>query len=60
VYPFERFSEDAKKVLTVSQEEAQRAHHSYIGTEHLLVALLRVEDEGEASGRGTPRPRRRR
>jgi hypothetical protein len=40
VYPFERFSEDAKKVLTHAQAEAERAHHSYIGTEHLLLALL--------------------
>jgi hypothetical protein len=45
VYSFERFSEDAKKVLTVSQEEAERAHHSYIGTEHLLIALVRVESQ---------------
>jgi hypothetical protein len=45
VHPFERFSDDAKKVLTISQEEAERAHHSYIGTEHLLVALLLVESQ---------------
>jgi ATP-dependent Clp protease ATP-binding subunit ClpC len=48
VYPFERFTERAKKVLTLAQEEAERSHHSYIGTEHLLLALLR-EDEGLAS-----------
>jgi ATP-dependent Clp protease ATP-binding subunit ClpA len=41
VYPFERFAEDAKKVLTLAQEEAERSHHSYIGTEHLLLGLLR-------------------
>jgi hypothetical protein len=45
VYSFGRFSDDAKKVLTVCQEEAERAHHSYIGTEHLLIALLRVESQ---------------
>ena len=46
MYPFERFTEDAKKVLTLAQEEAERSQHSYIGTEHLLLALLR---EPEAS-----------
>jgi hypothetical protein len=44
VYPFERFTERAKKVLTLAQEEAERSHHSYIGTEHLLLGLLRQED----------------
>src|SRR5438105_10288320 len=47
MYPFERFSERAKHVLTLAQEEAERAHHSYIGTEHLLLGLLR-EDRGIA------------
>ena len=45
MYPFERFSEDAKKVLTRAQTEAERARHSYIGTEHLLLALLDVDAE---------------
>jgi ATP-dependent Clp protease ATP-binding subunit ClpA len=44
MYPFERFTERAKKVLTLAQEEAERARHSYIGTEHLLLALLREGD----------------
>jgi ATP-dependent Clp protease ATP-binding subunit ClpA len=43
MYPFERFNEDAKKSLTLAQEEAERASHSYIGTEHLLLGLLRVQ-----------------
>ena len=47
MYPFERFTERAKKVLTFAQEEAERSHHSYIGTEHLLLGLLR-EREGLA------------
>src|SRR5438874_7471439 len=47
MYPFERFTERAKKVLTLAQEEAERSHHSYIGTEHLLLGLLR-EREGLA------------
>ena len=46
MYPFERFTERAKKVLTLAQQEAERSHHSYIGTEHLLLGLLR---EGEGS-----------
>jgi ATP-dependent Clp protease ATP-binding subunit ClpA len=43
MYPFERFTDDSKRVLTLAQEEAQRSHHSYIGTEHLLLGLLRHE-----------------
>src|ERR1700680_3846378 len=43
MYPFERFNEEAKRTLTLAQEEAERSHVSYIGTEHLLLALLRVE-----------------
>ena len=49
MYPFERFTERAKKVLTLAQEEAERSHHSYIGTEHLLLGLVR---EGEGVGAG--------
>jgi len=44
VYPFERFAEEAKKVLTLAQEEAERSQHSYIGTEHLLLGLLRNQE----------------
>jgi ATP-dependent Clp protease ATP-binding subunit ClpA len=44
MYPFERFTARAKKVLTLAQEEAERAHHSYIGTEHLLLGLMREGD----------------
>jgi ATP-dependent Clp protease ATP-binding subunit ClpA len=44
VYPFERFTERAKKTLTLAQEEAERSHHSYIGTEHLLLGILRNQD----------------
>jgi ATP-dependent Clp protease ATP-binding subunit ClpA len=44
MYPFERFTERAKKVLSLAQEEAEKAHHTYIGTEHLLLALLREKD----------------
>jgi ATP-dependent Clp protease ATP-binding subunit ClpA len=48
VYPFERLTERGKKVLTLAQEEAERSHHSYMGTEHLLLGLLR-EGEGLAA-----------
>jgi ATP-dependent Clp protease ATP-binding subunit ClpA len=44
VYPFERFTEGAKQALTLAQEEAERSHHSYIGTEHLLLGLMRREE----------------
>lgn len=43
MYPSERFTEDAKQALTLAHEEAVRSHHSYIGTEHLLLGLVRVE-----------------
>ena len=42
MYPFERFTADAKRVLTLAQEEAERSHHSYIGTEHILLGILRL------------------
>jgi len=45
---FEKFTERARRVLTLAQEEAQHLNHSYIGTEHILLGLLR-EDEGVAA-----------
>ncbi len=48
MYSFERFTERAKKVLTLAQQEAERSHHSFIGTEHLLPGLL-IEGEGIAA-----------
>jgi ATP-dependent Clp protease ATP-binding subunit ClpC len=44
VYPFERFTNTAKKILTLAQQDAEGTHHSYIGTEHILIALLTLED----------------
>src|SRR5258705_12491332 len=41
---FDKFTERARRVLTLAQEEAQRFNHNYIGTEHLLLGLVRVED----------------
>jgi ATP-dependent Clp protease ATP-binding subunit ClpA len=45
---FERFTERARKVVVLAQEEARNFNHNYIGTEHLLLGLLR-EDEGVAA-----------
>jgi ATP-dependent Clp protease ATP-binding subunit ClpA len=39
--PFDRFDESGKRVLGLAQDEAVRHNHNYIGTEHLLAALLR-------------------
>lgn len=41
---FEKFTERARKVLTLAQEEAKRFNHNYIGTEHLLLGLLDMKD----------------
>jgi hypothetical protein len=41
---FHKFTDRARRVLTVAQEEAQRFRHNYIGTEHLLLGLLREGD----------------
>ena len=38
---FDKFTERARKVLSLAQEEAQRFQHNYIGTEHLLLGLVR-------------------
>lgn len=45
----ERFTQRARRVLSLAQEEAERMQHSYIGTEHLLLGLMR--EEGGVAGR---------
>ena len=45
---YEKFSERARRVLSLAQEEAQRFNHNYIGTEHILLGLVR-ETEGVAA-----------
>jgi ATP-dependent Clp protease ATP-binding subunit ClpC len=45
---FEKFSERARRVLSLAQEEAQQFKHNYIGTEHILLGLVR-ESEGVAA-----------
>jgi len=45
----ERFTQRARRVLSLAHEEAERMHHNYIGTEHLLLGLMR--EEGGVAGR---------
>ena len=45
---FEKFSEEARRVLSLAQEEAQRFNHNYIGTEHVLLGVVR-ESDGSAA-----------
>jgi ATP-dependent Clp protease ATP-binding subunit ClpC len=40
-YPFEQFTQDSKRTLVLAQEEAERARLGFIGTEHLLLGMLR-------------------
>lgn len=44
---WDRFTQRARKVLSLAQEEAERLNHSYIGSEHVLIGLL-LEDGGVA------------
>jgi ATP-dependent Clp protease ATP-binding subunit ClpA len=46
---FQRFTERARQVIVLAQEEARALKHDYIGTEHILLGLLR-EKEGVAAG----------
>jgi ATP-dependent Clp protease ATP-binding subunit ClpC len=41
---FERFTDRARRVVVLAQEEARTLHHDYIGTEHILLALIREGD----------------
>lgn len=45
---FHKFTDRARKVLSLAQEEAQRFNHHYIGTEHILLGLVR-EGQGVAA-----------
>jgi hypothetical protein len=45
---FNQFTDRARRVLTLAQDEAQRFNHNYIGTEHLLLGLVR-DGEGVAA-----------
>src|SRR5215210_2897105 len=45
---YERFTDRARKVMQLANQEAQRFHHEYIGTEHMLLGLIK-EGSGVAS-----------
>jgi len=42
--PFGRYTVDARKALAFARAEAERLDHNWIGTEHLILGLLRVDD----------------
>jgi ATP-dependent Clp protease ATP-binding subunit ClpC len=44
----DRFTQRARRVLSLAHQEAERLHHNYIGTEHLLLGLI-LEEGGVAS-----------
>ena len=39
---FNRFTERARKVIVYAKEEARRFNHDYIGTEHILLGLIKL------------------
>src|SRR5436853_337555 len=41
---FERFTDGSRRVVVLAQEESRLLRHDHIGTEHLLLGLLRVDD----------------
>jgi hypothetical protein len=60
---FDKFTDEARRVLTYAQDEAQRLDHNYIGTEHFLLGLVREEESVaahvlKAMGIGLPDVRR--
>lgn len=58
----ERFTDQAQQVLAFAEEEAHRLNHDYVGTEHLLLGLVRQQDAPasrilDSLGVGLPRAR---
>src|SRR5918998_4128038 len=47
-WAFERFTRRARQIVVLAQEEAEALGHTRVGTEHLLLGLLRSEDEAVA------------
>ena len=43
---FERFTTDARQAVVLAQEEAVALHHGWIGTEHVLLGVLRADGDG--------------
>ena len=54
---FERFTNNARQVVVVAQEEARRLKHNYIGTEHLLLGLLDDRAASPKVDQGFPQAR---
>src|ERR1700735_1580548 len=48
---FERFTDRARRVVVLAQEEARMFNHDYVGTEHILLALIREEGGVAAQAR---------
>jgi ATP-dependent Clp protease ATP-binding subunit ClpC len=46
---FERFTDQARRVVVLAQEESRMLNHNYIGTEHLLLGLIHEGDGGAAT-----------
>ncbi|MDA8174989.1 MAG: Clp protease N-terminal domain-containing protein, partial [Nitrospiraceae bacterium] len=44
LHMFEKFTERGRKIIIYAKEEAEKRQNDYLGTEHLLLALLREED----------------
>jgi len=49
---FERFTDQARRIVVLAQEEARMLNHNYIGTEHILLGLIR-EGEGKSKNPAT-------
>jgi ATP-dependent Clp protease ATP-binding subunit ClpC len=49
---FERFTDQARRVVVMAQEESRLLNHDYIGTEHVLLGLVHEEDSVAASALG--------
>ena len=47
---FERFTDRARRVVVLAQEEARLLNHNYIGTEHILLGLIHEGEGGAAKG----------
>jgi ATP-dependent Clp protease ATP-binding subunit ClpC len=45
---YERYTEQARQVIVLAQEEARLMQHSHVGTEHLLLGIARLEDDAAA------------
>jgi len=49
---FEMFTDESRRAVVLAQEEARRLNHAYIGSEHVLLGLLRVSDGNAAAALG--------